>query len=120
MEKASPPASGAMDQAAMLGKAEQAAALLANLANAKRLLVLCHLAEGERSVGALTALVGQSQSALSQHLARLRDGGLVATRRDGTTIYYRLATEDVRQLIDILCDRFGPPAQAHPQAHPLP
>lgn len=96
------PTAAAMDPSAMLAKAEEAAALLANLANAKRLLVLCHLAEGERSVGALTALVGLSQSALSQHLARLRAEGLVATRREGTTIHYRIANPLVLTLMQSL------------------
>lgn len=84
------------------GKAEQAARLLAALGQTKRLLALCHLVDNEVSVGALAAAVGLGQSALSQHLARLRDLGIVATRRDGQTIYYRLASEDARRLISLL------------------
>ncbi|MEJ1159530.1 ArsR/SmtB family transcription factor [Prosthecomicrobium sp. N25] len=84
------------------GKADQAARLLAALGNTKRLLALCRLKDQEMSVGALADAVGLSQSALSQHLARLRDIGIVATRRESQTIYYRLASEDARQLITLL------------------
>ena len=61
------------------------------------------------SVGKLVELCEQSQSSVSQHLGKLRAGGLVRTRREGTTIYYRLADDGVRQLIDMLCDQFGRP-----------
>ncbi len=65
-------------------------------------------AQGEFAVGQMVELCGQSQSSMSQHLGKLREGGLVRTRRDGTTIYYSLADEEVRRLIDMLCDRFAP------------
>jgi DNA-binding transcriptional ArsR family regulator len=105
-----------MDPATMEAKAAEAAALLANLANAKRLLVLCHLAGGERSVNALTALVGLSQSALSQHLARLRADGLVATRREGTVIHYRIANPLVLTLMQTLYQAYcAPQPGAEPQ-----
>ena len=71
-------------------KAHQASALLKAMGNEKRLLILCHLTEGEKSVGSLEKLVGLSQSALSQHLARLRRDDYVSTRRDAQTIYYSL------------------------------
>ena len=90
--------------------AAHAASVLKLLANEQRLLLLCRLTQGEFSVGQMVELCGQSQASVSQHLGRLREGGLVKTRRDGTTIYYRLADDDVRKLIDMLCDRFGPPA----------
>ncbi len=80
-------------------RAEEAAALLASMANAKRLLVLCHLVEGECSVGELAAIAGLSQSALSQHLGRMRLQGLVRTRRDAQTIYYSLASDAVRSVL---------------------
>lgn len=83
-------------------KAAEAAALLASMANAKRLLVLCSLVEGEKSVGELAALAGLSQSALSQHLAKMRLLGLVATRREAQTIFYRLASDKVRVLLETL------------------
>lgn len=86
------------------GKADQAARLLAALGHTKRLMALCRLMDTEMSVGALAEAVGLGQSALSQHLARLRDLGLVATRRDGQTIYYRLASEEARRLISLLYD----------------
>jgi DNA-binding transcriptional ArsR family regulator len=91
--------------------AAHAANVLKLLANEQRLLILCRLTQGEFAVGQMVELCGQSQSSVSQHLGRLREGGLVKTRREGTTIYYSLADEGVRKLIDMLCDRFGPPAQ---------
>lgn len=90
--------------------AAHAASVLKLLANEQRLLILCRLAQGEFAVGQMVELCGQSQSSVSQHLGKLREGGLVKTRRDGTTIYYSLADDDVRKLIDMLCDRFGPAA----------
>lgn len=84
------------------GKADQAARLLAALGHTKRLMALCRLMDNEMSVGALAEAVGLGQSALSQHLARLRDLGVVATRREGQTIYYRLASEEAKRLISLL------------------
>ena len=79
--------------------------LLKALSNEKRLLIICTLYQGERSVTELETIVGLSQSALSQHLARLRRDHLVQTRRDGVTIFYSLhdqATEAIlRTLYDI-------------------
>lgn len=92
--------------AAMEQAAGRAADFLRALANENRLLVVCRLAEGEHSVGDLVAAVGLSQSAVSQHLARLRRDGLVATRRDAQTIHYSLASDAARQIIGILYDRF--------------
>ncbi len=82
--------------------AQRAGALLKAMANDRRLVILCLLAEGERSVGELEPLVGLSQSALSQHLARLRRDRLVATRRDAQTIFYSLQGDDVRQVLQTL------------------
>ena len=99
-------------------RAEHVAERLAEAANAKRLLILCHLAkmeaegEGEASVGALQGVVGLSQSALSQHLARLRRVGMVATRREGQTIHYRLADDETRALMRALYATFCEPAAA--------
>lgn len=86
----------------MEAKAEEAARVLAALANGKRLLALCHMLEGEKPVGQLADLVGLAPSALSQHLARMRDLRLVDTRRDGQTIYYRLASPEVIAIIETL------------------
>jgi DNA-binding transcriptional ArsR family regulator len=71
--------------------AQRASELLKSMSNEKRLMILCYLTEGEKSVGQMERLVGLSQSALSQHLARLRRDGLVRTRRASQTIYYSLA-----------------------------
>lgn len=90
--------------------AAHAASVLKLLANEQRLLILCRLTQGEFSVGQMVELCEQSQSSVSQHLGKLREGGLVKTRREGTTIHYSLADDDVRKLIDMLCDRFGPTA----------
>ena len=81
--------------AALEEKAEEASVLLTAMANGKRLVVLCNLLEGEKSVGELVQIVGLSQGALSQHLAKMRALNLVETRRAGQTIYYRLASREV-------------------------
>lgn len=81
----------AIDPAELGAHAETAAALLRAMSGKSRLLVLCNLVDGERSVGELQRIVGLSQSALSQHLAVLRRSKLVETRRETQTIYYRLA-----------------------------
>jgi DNA-binding transcriptional ArsR family regulator len=80
----------------------RAAAFLKAVANANRLMILCELKDGERSVSALESVVPLSQSALSQHLAKLRAEGLVATRREAQTIHYALADDRIARLIDTL------------------
>jgi len=90
-------------------RAEEAAQLLAAMANPRRLLILCHLLERERSVSDLAGIVGLEQSPLSQHLSRLRALGLVKTRRDGQTIFYRLASEPVTRLLATLYDIYCRP-----------
>lgn len=89
-----------MDQ--MREHAPQAANLMSALGNESRLMVLCTLAQGERSVGELNDVVPLSQSALSQQLARLRQQGLVDTRRESQTIHYRLADGPARRIIELL------------------
>jgi DNA-binding transcriptional ArsR family regulator len=90
-------------------KAAEAAGLLKLLANENRLLILCRLAgAGEMTVGSLAEAVGLSQSALSQHLAKLREQGLVATRRDAQTIHYRLADINTARVLGLLKDMFCP------------
>ena len=98
------PARGApvLDPDDMRSHADDAARLLKALANDKRLLILCLLAEGERSVGELNAGLDLSQSALSQHLAVLRNDGLVNTRREGQTILYALADGPALRVIETL------------------
>jgi ArsR family transcriptional regulator, virulence genes transcriptional regulator len=83
-------------------KAAEAAVLLGSMANAKRLMVLCSLIECERSVGELAQIVGLSSAALSQHLAKMRALNLVATRREAQTIYYSLASDEVREILQTL------------------
>lgn len=90
-------------------KAAEAAQLLKLLANENRLLILCRLvAEKEMPVGDLVAAVGLSQSALSQHLARMRDEGLVATRREAQTVYYRIADPNARRVLALLKSIYCP------------
>ena len=89
--------------------AAQAAALLRAVGNEHRLLVLCLLIEhGEMTAGALHGQVGLSQSALSQHLARMREEGLVAYRRESQTLHYRIEDPNVARLIATLKSIFCP------------
>jgi DNA-binding transcriptional ArsR family regulator len=83
-------------------KAEAASGLLAAMANPRRLMILCNLLGREMNVTELGARVGLAQSALSQHLSRLRALELVATRREGQQIYYRIASDDVRSILETL------------------
>lgn len=87
---------------AMRSSACDATRLLKAMANESRLMVLCALAEGERSVGEINAIVDLSQSALSQHLAVLRREGLVTTRRESQTIYYSIASPEAAGLVGYL------------------
>jgi DNA-binding transcriptional ArsR family regulator len=84
--------------------AADAAGLMKALGNESRLMILCVLAEGERSVSDLNTIVPLSQSALSQQLARLRQQGLVKTRRESQTIYYSLANGPADRVINLLHD----------------
>ncbi|MEM6745756.1 MAG: metalloregulator ArsR/SmtB family transcription factor [Pseudomonadota bacterium] len=99
-------APAAPDLSALKESAPEATGFLKALSHEGRLLILCHLGEGERSVTELERLLGARQSAVSQQLARLRLEGLVDNRRDGKTIYYRIADPKVRALIATLHDLF--------------
>jgi DNA-binding transcriptional ArsR family regulator len=88
--------------------AGKAADLLRTLGNEKRLMILCQLGPGELQAGALQAPLGLSQSALSQHLAVLREAGIVSTRRDGQAIWYRIADPAAVQVIATLASIFCP------------
>ena len=90
-------------------QAEQAETFLKALANRHRLMILCELHKGEHSVGALQESVDLSQSALSQHLARLREDNLVKTRRESQTIYYSLASDQAVRMIGLLYELFCAP-----------
>ena len=92
--------------------ARRAAPLLKAMSNPSRLVILCQLAEGERSVGELEEEVGLSQSGISQHLAILRREHVVATRRDKQTVFYSLASADVVALMATLHKVFCKPAKA--------
>ena len=93
----------AFDFAAFEANAVQAANLLRALGNERRLMILCKLVEwGEANVGALSEAVGLSQSALSQHLAKMREEGIVAFRRDSQTIWYRIDDPRTEQLLATL------------------
>ena len=86
--------------------AKQAEKLLKSMSNQYRLLILCHLGDQELSVSQLNEKIDLSQSALSQHLAKLRNEGLVATTRDSQTIYYRVANPVALKIIKVLYDEF--------------
>lgn len=91
-----------MTPAEMERNVKHASTLLKAMSNEKRLMILCYLGQGEMSVGALEKLVGLSQSALSQHLARLRRDGFVKTRREAQTIYYSLKGKETEVVIGAL------------------
>jgi DNA-binding transcriptional ArsR family regulator len=93
-----------LDFEAMKRNASDAVNLLKGLANESRLMIVCVLAEGELSVGQLNQRIQLSQSALSQHLAVLREQGMVQTRRESQTIYYRLADTTAINIIELLHD----------------
>ena len=86
----------------MRAHADAAAGLLRAVGNPQRLLILCELVAGERGVGELLARLALSQSALSQHLAVLREAGLVSVRRDGVQAFYALADGPVQPLMRTL------------------
>jgi DNA-binding transcriptional ArsR family regulator len=88
--------------------AAQAARLLRALSNENRLMLLCLLFEGEKTVGELNASLDLSQSALSQHLAVLREEGMVQTRRAGQSIYYGLASPPAQKVIETLHSIYCP------------
>jgi len=86
--------------------ANKVAAILKQLSNPYRLMILCCLSEKELTVGDLNQQIDLSQSALSQHLAKLRESEIVATRRESQTIYYRISNEKIEDLLKVLQDKF--------------
>jgi DNA-binding transcriptional ArsR family regulator len=98
-----------MNLAELQKKAGAAEAMLKAVANRNRLVILCELLKGERSVSALQGAIGLSQSALSQHLARLREDEIVATRRESQTIYYSLSSKPISRLIGLLYELYCAP-----------
>jgi DNA-binding transcriptional ArsR family regulator len=102
-------------------KARRVSTLLKAMGNERRLMILCHLVEGEKSVGVLEGLVGLSQSALSQHLARLRRDRFVRTRRQAQTIFYSIDSPEVltvmRTLYTLYCAPEAAAANDHQGGH---
>ena len=90
----------------MVEKSEEAAAFLKALSHGGRLMILCHLAGGEKSVTELEGLLGTRQAAVSQQLARLRFEGLVASRREGKAIFYSLSDPKALRLVEVVHDLF--------------
>jgi DNA-binding transcriptional ArsR family regulator len=109
---------GSMVSTKLIANAEAAAEFLTLMGNEKRLLIMSYLADGEMSVGAIADKVLLSQSALSQHLAKLRALNLVETRRDRQMIYYSCRSEAVSELLQVLDGIFGEGPLSH-MAHRL-
>ena len=103
------PAAGVVPLAEMAANARAASRFLKALSNHNRLLLLCLLSEGEKTVSELEAALGLRQPAVSQQLARLRAEGLIAGRRDGKSIHYRLASAEARQVMGLLYELFCDP-----------
>lgn len=96
----------------MVASADRASDLLKALSNRHRLLIICQLIDGERSVGDLAEFLGLRDSTVSQHLALLRKDGLVASRRHAQTIYYSIASDPARQLLRTLYEVYCAPPKA--------
>jgi DNA-binding transcriptional ArsR family regulator len=96
----------AADLDKMASNAVQASNFLKAISHEGRLMILCHLASGEKSVTELEELLSARQAAVSQQLSRLRLEGLVIPRRDGKTIYYRLADDRPKQIMEVVYDLF--------------
>ena len=99
-----------LDPDQMSAAADQASELLKSLGNRHRLLILCQLTDGERSVGDLATFLGLRDSTVSQHLSLLRRDGLVQARRDGQTIWYSIASVPARRVLETLFELFCKPA----------
>ena len=93
----------------LANSADRASEFLKSMANPQRLRILCLIMDGERPVGEIAEAIGANQSSVSQNLALMRREGLVAPRRDGQTIYYRLAERKLVKILKILTDMFCPP-----------
>ena len=99
-------ASGDTLTGTMAANAERVAGFVKALGNPQRLLILCQLMEGEAHVGALIAATGIAQTSMSQHLAKLREEGLVAVRREHRTLYYRIEHPAVLEVMEVLHRNF--------------
>ena len=98
-----------IDPDVMRGAADDASELLKALSNQHRLLILCRLIDGEKSVGQLAEFLGIRDSTVSQHLALLRRDGIISGRRDGQTIWYRIESDVARQVVEVLYGSFCNP-----------
>lgn len=94
----------------LIGQARKATDLLKALSHETRLMILCLLCEGEKSVSEIESIINLPQAAVSQQLARLRMDNLVSTRRDGRIIHYRLANNEVAPIVEALYEMFCKPA----------
>ncbi len=95
-----------IDPTKLVENAQQVAAILKQLSNPNRLMILCCISSGELTVGDLNRQINLSQSALSQHLAKLRESEIVTTRRESQTIYYRIANQKIKYLLEVLQQQF--------------
>ncbi len=102
-----PPPTGGDPAHDLLPHARHISELLKAMAHESRLVILCTLFTGDKSVSELEAVLGLRQPAVSQQLARLRGDGLVSARREGKMIYYSIVNEDVRAIIAFLCELYG-------------
>jgi len=98
-----------IDLKQMAQSAGRASNLMKTLGHKDRLMILCHLASGEKSVGQIADLLEISQSPLSQHLSRMRKEGLVDTRREAQTIYYSLKSGEASRIVEVLYELFCTP-----------
>lgn len=96
----------ATDQTQLQESAQYVASILKQLSNPYRLMILCCIANEELTVGDLNEQINLSQSALSQHLAKLRESEIVTTRRESQTIYYRIANQKIKYLLEVLQKQF--------------
>jgi ArsR family transcriptional regulator, virulence genes transcriptional regulator len=101
-----------LDSTKMEAAADQASELLKALSNRHRLLIICQLIDGERSVGDLAQFLELRDSTVSQHLALLRKDGLVSARRDAQTIYYSIASDPAREVLKTLYQLYCAPPKA--------
>ncbi|MFK7901502.1 MAG: ArsR/SmtB family transcription factor [Nitratireductor sp.] len=100
------------EMAELLGQARKASEILKALSHETRLLILCLLSEGEKSVSDLEEVMSMPQAAVSQQLARLRFDGLVTTRREGRMMYYSIAGEEVSSIVEELYELFCEPVRS--------
>ena len=106
----------------MESAAKDVSSILKLLSNPNRLLIVCQLVEGEKSVGELARLIGASQVTVSQQLSLLKNTGVVNGRREAQTIYYRLEHDEIKQLVEFLYSTFCPGRSQSPSdgdPHPV-